>query len=82
VSTYASWEIAEGALDTAASGYVVKMDAGNELAKAVKAVSQGKRYVSGRLKEVIQPDTEDTHAPDREAIGNGAPKKNGDCSLP
>jgi hypothetical protein len=44
------------------------MNAGNELAKAVKAVSQGKRYVSGRLKEVTQPDTEDTHAPDREVL--------------
>jgi DNA-binding NarL/FixJ family response regulator len=49
VSTHASWEIAEGALDTGASGYVVKADAGNELAKAVEAVFQGKRYISSRL---------------------------------
>ena len=68
VSTYNSLEIVEAALDTGASGYVVKMDAGEELAKAVKAVFQGKRYVSGRLKEVTPADTEDTHAPDREVL--------------
>jgi DNA-binding NarL/FixJ family response regulator len=65
VSTYASWEIAEGALDTGASGYVVKVDAGNELAKAVEAVFQGKRYISNRLKGCASADPEDTRAPDR-----------------
>jgi DNA-binding NarL/FixJ family response regulator len=50
VSTNASWEIAEGALDTGASGYVVKADAGNELVKAVEALFRGKRYISSRLK--------------------------------
>jgi DNA-binding NarL/FixJ family response regulator len=68
VSSYDSLEIVEGALDTGASGYVVKLDAGEELAKAVKAVFQGKRYVSGRLKEVIPAGSEDTHAPDREVL--------------
>ena len=68
VSTYDSLEIVEAALDTGASGYVVKVDAGKELAKAVKAVFQGKRYVSGRLKEVTPADTEDTQAPDREVL--------------
>jgi MEDS: MEthanogen/methylotroph, DcmR Sensory domain/Response regulator receiver domain len=66
VSTDNSLEIVEAALDTGASGYVVKMDAGKELAKAVKAVFQGKRYVSGR--GVIPAGTEDTHAPDREVL--------------
>jgi DNA-binding NarL/FixJ family response regulator len=68
VSSYDSLEIVEGALDTGASGYVVKLDAGEELAKAVKAVFQGERYVSGRIKELIPAGTEDTHAPDREVL--------------
>jgi DNA-binding NarL/FixJ family response regulator len=50
VSAYTSSEIAERALDTGASGYVVKSDAAEELAKAVAAVVQGKRYISNSLK--------------------------------
>jgi DNA-binding NarL/FixJ family response regulator len=65
LSTYASWEIAEGAFDTGASGYVVKADAEKELVRAVKAVFQGKRYISSRLKECISAGPEDTQAPDR-----------------
>jgi DNA-binding NarL/FixJ family response regulator len=65
VSTYASWEIAEGALDTGASGYVVKEDAGNELAKAVEAVFQGKRYISSRLRSCTSAYSEDAQAPDQ-----------------
>jgi DNA-binding NarL/FixJ family response regulator len=42
-------DIAEGALEAGGSGYVVKVDAGRELLLAVRAVSNGKRYVSGRL---------------------------------
>jgi DNA-binding NarL/FixJ family response regulator len=63
VSTYASWEIAERALDTGASGYVIKVDAGKELAKAVEAVLQGKRYISIGLKGCIPADPVDTQAP-------------------
>ena len=58
VSTYASWEIAEGALDTGANGYVVKSDAGQELAKAVEAVFQSKRYISSTLKGCTNADTQ------------------------
>jgi DNA-binding NarL/FixJ family response regulator len=71
VSTYASWEIAEGALDTGATGYVVKEDAGNELAKAVEAVFQGKRYISSRLKGCTSADPEDTQATDPLARSEG-----------
>jgi DNA-binding NarL/FixJ family response regulator len=46
VSAYASWEIADGVLETGASGYVIKVDAGKELAKALVAVFEGKRYIS------------------------------------
>jgi DNA-binding NarL/FixJ family response regulator len=71
VSTYASWEIAERALDTGASGYVVKGDAWNELAKAVEAVFQGKRYISSRLKGCTSADPEDTQASDRLGRSDG-----------
>jgi DNA-binding NarL/FixJ family response regulator len=64
VSTYDDLDIVEAALDTGASGYVVKGDAGNELARAVEAVFQGKRFVSSRLKGLISDDAEDTDPPD------------------
>jgi len=54
VSTYASWEIAEAVLNTGASGYVVKADAGNELAKAVEAVLSGNRSGPGIRDAAIQ----------------------------
>ncbi len=63
VSTYASWEIAEKALDTGASGYVVKVDAANELAKAVQTVFQGKRYICDRLKGSTKTDPEYAQTP-------------------
>jgi DNA-binding NarL/FixJ family response regulator len=52
-------------LDTGASGYIVKADAGNELAKAVEAVFQGKRYISSRLNGYASSHPEDTRVPDR-----------------
>jgi DNA-binding NarL/FixJ family response regulator len=60
LSMYASWEIAEEALDTGASGYVIKANAGKELAKAVVAVFEGKRYISSRLQGYIFDDPGDT----------------------
>lgn len=57
VSTYAFWEIAEGALDTGANGYVIKEDAEKELAKAVAAVFEGKRYISSGLSGLWEPGT-------------------------
>ena len=44
-----SRDIAEEALRTGASGYVVKSDAATELLLAVDAVLQGKQFVSGSL---------------------------------
>jgi DNA-binding NarL/FixJ family response regulator len=58
VSTHDFWEIAEEALDTGASGYLVKADAANELAKAVEAVFQGEQYISNRLKGYVSADPE------------------------
>ena len=50
MSTCDDLDIVEGALDTGASGYVVKSDAGKELARAVEAVFRGKQFVSSSLK--------------------------------
>jgi len=41
--------IAEEALSTGAGGYLVKSDAANELLPAIKAVLEGKRFISSRL---------------------------------
>ena len=71
VSTYTSPEIAEGALDEGASGYVVKLDAGRELGNAVSAVVQGKRYISSSLKGCTSATPEDRQAPDRPGRSEG-----------
>ena len=46
-------DIAGEALNTGASGYVVKSDAPSELLSAVQAAFQGKRFVSSRLRKGI-----------------------------
>ena len=55
-----SRDIAEEALRTGASGYVVKSDAGSELLPAIEAVLQGKRFVSASFSghDLVEP-TED-----------------------
>lgn len=49
VSANTSPDVARAALDTGASGYVVKFDVGVELLPAIEAVLLRKQYVSGRL---------------------------------
>jgi DNA-binding NarL/FixJ family response regulator len=49
VSENRSRDIAEAAMETRATGYLVKSDAGNELLPAVEAVLQGKRFISASL---------------------------------
>jgi DNA-binding NarL/FixJ family response regulator len=49
VSENRDWDIAKEALSTGAGGYVVKSDAASELLPAVKAVLEGKRFVSTSL---------------------------------
>jgi DNA-binding NarL/FixJ family response regulator len=46
-------ELARAALDTGASGYVVKFDITVELLAAIEAVLLGKRYVSRRLAALV-----------------------------
>jgi DNA-binding NarL/FixJ family response regulator len=49
VSENRSPDIAEEALNTGAGGYVVKSDAASQLIAAVRAVLEGKRFVSASL---------------------------------
>jgi DNA-binding NarL/FixJ family response regulator len=49
VSENRSPEIAEQALNTGAGGYVLKSDAVSDLLPAIKAVLQGKRFISASL---------------------------------
>ena len=53
VSENRSAGIAEKALSTGAGGYVVKSDAASELLPAVKAVLEGKRFVSASLADRV-----------------------------
>ena len=49
VSENRSSEIAQEALEAGAGGYVIKSDAASELLPAIKAVLEGKRFISGSL---------------------------------
>jgi len=49
VSENRSADVAEEALSTGAGGYVVKSDAAGELLPAIKAVLEGKRFISASL---------------------------------
>jgi DNA-binding NarL/FixJ family response regulator len=49
MSQESSADVVQEALGTGAHGYVVKSDAGSELLPAVKAVLEGKRFISASL---------------------------------
>jgi DNA-binding NarL/FixJ family response regulator len=49
LSQHDSLQMVEDALRVGGHGYVTKMDAGAELLKAIRAVSEGKRFVSQRI---------------------------------
>jgi DNA-binding NarL/FixJ family response regulator len=49
VSSHSSLDIVENALSTGADGYVAKSDAGSDLLPAIKAVLEGKKFVSVSL---------------------------------
>ena len=49
VSEHNSRQIAKAALNSGAGGYVVKSDAGSDLLPAIRAVLEGKRFVSASL---------------------------------
>jgi DNA-binding NarL/FixJ family response regulator len=50
ISENRSQDIAQEALSTGASGYVVKSDVAGELLHAIRAVLEGKRFISAALK--------------------------------
>jgi CheY-like chemotaxis protein len=62
VSENRSPDVVQEALRTVASGYVVKSDAGRELLPAVKAVLQGKQFVSACLTDHDSNPPRDDHA--------------------
>ena len=49
VSAHQTWDIVEAAFTTGARGYVVKPDAGHDLLPAMRAIVEGKRFVSATL---------------------------------
>jgi DNA-binding NarL/FixJ family response regulator len=65
LSQESSADVVSEAIRLGASGYVVKAHAGDELLKAVRAVLQGKRYVSTGLPAKIYADGSST---DRESL--------------
>jgi DNA-binding NarL/FixJ family response regulator len=64
LSEETSPEVAEAALEAGGAGYVVKSDAGRELLAAVKALSEGKRYVSARLAGQVFSGTSASYPPE------------------
>lgn len=54
--------IAEEALRTGANGYFVKSDAGRELLPAIRAILQGKQFVSARFSGRDNGDASDRHS--------------------
>lgn len=49
VSENRSWDIAQEALRAGGKGYLVKSDAGSDLLPAIRAVAEGRRFVSSSL---------------------------------
>ena len=71
LSEESSREVAEAALEAGGAGYVVKSDAGRELLAAVKALSEGKRYISARLAGQVffaTPDADTSEASKRHEL--------------
>ena len=62
LSQHDSLQMVENALRVGGHGYVTKMDAGAELLKAIRTVSEGKRFVSQRI--VSQGWKVETHGAD------------------
>lgn len=61
LSAFDSLEVVEEALNSGGNGYVVKLDAASELVRAVEAVLQGIRFVSGRLGLGLPAEAEAVH---------------------
>jgi DNA-binding NarL/FixJ family response regulator len=68
LSEETSPDVAEAALEAGGAGYVVKSDAGRELLAAVKALSEGKRYVSARLVGQVSFYTSGSYPPEGRSL--------------
>jgi DNA-binding NarL/FixJ family response regulator len=62
VSQTTSPDIAEEAFRAGAAGFLAKSDVAKELIPAVRAVLEGKRFVSGSLRSDVLADVEDSYA--------------------
>jgi DNA-binding NarL/FixJ family response regulator len=77
VSEHRSWDIAEEALRSGASGYVVKSEASNELLSAVESVLRDRQFVSASLQGRDLADSPDARAHHhREKVGAPMPLPN------
>ena len=67
-----STDIVEAALSTGAVGYVVKANAGSELLPAVRAVLEGKRFISVSLAglDITEPSDAQSDNPQRKKVGS------------
>jgi DNA-binding NarL/FixJ family response regulator len=65
VSQESDADVVQEALGLGAVGYVAKTNAGIELLAAVEAVSQGRRFVSGRLAGHVPAELADRQVPKR-----------------
>lgn len=61
VSQTTSSDIVEEAIRAGGAGFVAKSDVARELVEAVRAVLDGKRFVSGSLSSLVLADVEDSH---------------------
>jgi DNA-binding NarL/FixJ family response regulator len=61
-STHDELDYAQEALSIGARGYVLKVSSARDLGRAVKAVFQGKRFVSSNIKGIIPVNADDINA--------------------
>lgn len=82
VSENRSWDIAEEALRTGATGYIVKSDAASELLPALNAVLRGKRFISARFADHDPADlaNDDTANPLSNNLATVLPPHNAEIS--
>jgi DNA-binding NarL/FixJ family response regulator len=84
VSEQTSADIVHAALDTGASGYLVKADAGSQLVAAVRAVLRGETYVAPPPRRAPQPDIrsakeDDSHISSNASAVESQPPRHGRC---
>jgi DNA-binding NarL/FixJ family response regulator len=61
LSIFPDKEYVESALEAGAQGYVLKDQIGDELVEAIRSISQGRRYFSEKVAQMIHPYIEEDH---------------------